>query len=130
MSASPSDSATTDLFESTTHIEAVAIAGCVMAALIALVILKFALNICVDVVCLGDLESARRSLGGLRRRVCPWWHPRTQPDASLTGRNENSIEVRSTLQSTLRGRSLEERKDIVTSTLQENVSAPLCGFWI
>ena len=125
MSANPSDSATTDLFESTTHIEAVAIAGCVMTALIALVVLKFFLNICIDVVCLGDLVSARRSLGGFLRWVCPRWHPRTQPDAALTDQNENSIEI----QSTLRSRSLEERKGIVASILQENVS-PNTSLWI
>ena len=118
MSADPRQSANADVFENATRIEAVAIAGCVMAALIALVILKFFVNIFIDVLCLGDLDSARRSIGGLVRRICPWWHPRTQPEAPATDQNDNMREV----QATLRGRSLEERKDIVISILQDKVS--------
>ena len=118
MSTNPS-STNTGVFENTTRFEAVAMAGIIMAALIGLVILRFAIVIIIDVVCLGDLESARRSIGGVLRRVFPWWHPRTQPDTDLTSRNSNSTEIRSTL----RERSLEDRKRIVAAALQERVSA-------
>lgn len=116
MSADPRRSSAA-LVENTTGTEAVLLAGCVMAGLIALVILKFFVNICIDVVCLGDLASARRSIRGLARKFCPCWHPRTQPEAPATETHDSMIEI----QAVLRGRPLEERKDIVATILSDKI---------
>jgi hypothetical protein len=77
-------------FGDSSYVDALVLAGLVMSALIALVVLKFLLNGLVDLLILGDYGSIRRSLGSVIRIVCPWWHPRTQPEESVEQNNPSS----------------------------------------
>jgi len=104
-----------NVFEETTRMEAVAIAGIVMAAMIGLVMLKFLFNICINIVCLGEYEAVRGCMRNVSR-IIPWW-PRTEPAPSSNIRRESMIEI----QSTLRGRALEDRKEIVATLLKDKV---------
>lgn len=40
---------------------------------------RFLLNCLIDLAVLRDTEPLMRQLSQVRRWVCPWWHPRTQP---------------------------------------------------
>ena len=101
----------------TTYVDAIAIAGCVMAALIALVVLRFLVNFLIDWLILGELGSARRTIGGLVRRICPWWHRRTEPQATPTTTNEQGRLEMDTL-----GRDRTQRKVMIESILPYKVS--------
>lgn len=120
-----SDSARHDAdnaLENTTYMEAIAIVGIIVAALIALIILRFCVNILIDVIILGDLDSARRSIGSIVRRLCPWWHRRTQPETGSTDeQREGDIEANAI--PAFQRRSLEERKAIIASILSDKVSS-------
>ena len=59
--------------------EALIIAAGVLALLMALVALKFGLNIFLDCFVLDASDRVRRSFAELWRKICPWWHRRTQP---------------------------------------------------
>ncbi|CAB9520819.1 Zinc finger (C3HC4-type RING finger) family protein [Seminavis robusta] len=108
----------------TTYLEAIAIAGIIMGALVALVILRLFVNLCIDVVILGDLDSARRSLGSLVRRFCPWWHRRTQPEDTSAETNNGNSNDREQQMMELGNTprrfqySLDERKNIIATILQ------------
>jgi hypothetical protein len=81
---------TANAVDDTMYIDAIAIAGCVMAGLIALVILRLFVNLCIDVVILGDFHSARRSVSVITRWICPWWHRRTQPEELIVTEDKKS----------------------------------------
>ena len=126
MSSDPSyasDNAFTT-FDNTSYLDAIAIVGCVMAAMIALLILRYFLNILIDVIILGDCDSARRSIGNLFRRLCPWWHRRTTPDrmrAQQAHDDEATDTARIEITDAFRNYTLEQRKAIISSILAGKV---------
>ena len=105
----------------TNYTDAIAIAGCVMASLIALVILRLFVNLCIDVVILNDFDSARRSLGALLRFVFPWWHRRTQPEELASPDSDRQQDVELNIPTRMSHPSIEQRKISIGSILQSKV---------
>jgi hypothetical protein len=56
-----------------------ALVGIVLLFLFALVVLKLCCNLMIDVIILRDGECLLRTISQIKRFVCPWWHPRTEP---------------------------------------------------
>lgn len=100
-------SADTTVPESQNFIEgALKLCGSILALLMGLVILRFAFNICLDCSILDDREGARRRIGEVWRRICPWWHVRTLP----TNPQSNNEDIEG------QGRhNTEDRDDILAS---------------
>lgn len=111
----------TNAIDNTTYIDAIAIAGCVMAGLIALVILRLFVNLCIDVVILGDFHSARRSLSVITRLICPWWHRRTQPEELTSTDSGSGQDVELGGPTRIRRNSIEQTKTAIGSILQSKV---------
>jgi hypothetical protein len=63
--------------------------GIVMLFLFALVALKLCCNVMVDVIILRDRESLMQSISQMKRFICPWWHPRTEPAAPQSAEEGN-----------------------------------------
>jgi hypothetical protein len=70
--------------------EALIIGAGIIGLLIFLVVLRFGFNILLDVCVLGESDRARRDIAELWRKICPWWHRRTQPEVPET---ENNVEI-------------------------------------
>lgn len=62
------------------------IVGIVFAFCAVMVVLRFLINTGIDLAILRDSSSLIRCLSQIRRFICPWWHPRTQPQ-DLYGAN-------------------------------------------
>ena len=54
------------------------IVGGVLLFLIILVVIRFVVNMFIDLAILRDADSVIRALSQIRRFFCPCWHPRTQ----------------------------------------------------
>jgi hypothetical protein len=70
--------------------EALIIGAGIIGLLIFLIILRFGCNIALDVCVLGEAGRAKRSITELWRKICPWWHHRTQPEIP---ESENNVSV-------------------------------------
>lgn len=75
------------------------IVGGVLLFLIILVVIRFVVNMFIDLAILRDADSMIRALSQIRRFFCPCWHPRTQnlvpsPTDSSVDRANNSAQER------------------------------------
>jgi hypothetical protein len=71
--------------------EALIIGAGIIGLLVFLVILRFCFDILLDVCVLGEPGRARRSIAELWRKICPWWHRRTQPEQDPESGNNIQI---------------------------------------
>jgi Ring finger domain len=76
---------------------ALLIAVSLMGVIIALLLVRLVFNLFIDLCILCDSELAVRNGAEFFRKVCPWWHRRTQPttpetDAPLRGDEESGEE--------------------------------------
>jgi Ring finger domain len=67
---------------SETRFSALVIGAVMMATIIALLVLRFIVNVLIDLCILCDLDLVRRRCSEAFRKICPCWHPRTQPTDS------------------------------------------------
>lgn len=112
-------------FGDSSYLDALAVASCVVGALIALVVLRFFVNYLIDVVIIGESGCMSSWMRGICRKMCPCWHRRTQPEESSTDRaNVQDVETGTAF----RRRPQEERKAIIANILPTKVSQ--CVFYI
>lgn len=62
-----------------TGMEALLIAAVIMAVLMVLVLVYFCVNALIIVCILGEPDRLQRHTAEFFRKLCPWWHRRTQP---------------------------------------------------
>ena len=112
------------------------IVGCVAALLFALIIVRLGCNVFIDLIVLRDSGSVTRALSEARRTVLPWWHPRTQPQGSMTNGfsvqdsrlelgNRNVVEEELgglDMDRVLAGLTAKAKQDLLASVLPAEVS--------
>ena len=105
--------------------EALITIGIVVAVLMGLICLRFGCNILIDVFVLQQYEWAR-SLAEFWRRLCPWWHRRTQPaEGATTGVSASDERLpRESARSALQTVPLEQRCRLVETIVPSRVLTP------
>jgi Ring finger domain len=98
--------------------------GIVLLFLFTMVALKLCCNIIIDVVILRDGDSLMRTVSQLRRTVCPWWHPRTEPTTPQSGENNSvpsqqrsAVNVRVDMENLLVGMTPAQKKQLLAAIL-------------
>ena len=81
------------------------IVGVIISFFAIMVVLRWILNCFIDLAVLGNTESLMRQLSQLRRLICPWWHPRTQPQ------NEEAVGEEEAASSQTRERCMNDAMD-------------------
>lgn len=112
--------------------------GVLLSFLLAMAILRVAVNCLIDVTVLrGDSSSSLlRQVSQLRRWFCPWWHPRTQPQEqelppqppsqeAADGRNSQRrySQRDAALDRVLMGLTPSEKRELLTSLLQSQIAS-------
>jgi hypothetical protein len=99
------------------------VVGIVLGFLFFLIVLRICCIGFIDFAILGDTESLTRFFSELRRRLCPSWHPRTQPQGvampTIPGTPETDI---ITIDVLLTGLNKQEKQDLLASILTSEVS--------
>lgn len=108
------------------------IVGVVLLFLVLMVVLRFVVNMFIDLAILRDADSMIRALSQVRRFFCPCWHPRTQnlnpsPSDSLDAGNARRTEVEISPNQITIGRLLgnltsEQRQLLVSKVIPTHVS--------
>ena len=101
-----------------------AVIGVCIAFLATLVVLRFGCNIFIDLAVLQDSGSLIRALSEIRRKLIPWWHPRTQPQQSSSQiiTSPASADELINMDRVLAGLTPHQKKELIGSILTTKVS--------
>mmetsp|Transcript_23580 Transcript_23580/g.65850 ORF Transcript_23580/g.65850 Transcript_23580/m.65850 type:complete len:268 (-) Transcript_23580:168-971(-) len=113
MSSNPSDGLQSNEYDMDIE-NGFRVVGIVFAFLVVMVLLRFGVNMCIDAAVLRDQDSLMRTIGEFRRKICPWWRPRTQPAQPP----ETQLV---TMDQLVRGLNAEQKKELFSTILQSKV---------
>jgi hypothetical protein len=107
------------------------IVGIILAFLLAMAVLRFFINTTIDYAVLRDSSSLVRQLSQLRRCLCPWWHPRTEPQehigetvegvSAAIGNDANQGRMEIHMIQMLAGLTTQERYELLATLFQSKV---------
>mmetsp|Transcript_3066 Transcript_3066/g.6931 ORF Transcript_3066/g.6931 Transcript_3066/m.6931 type:complete len:364 (-) Transcript_3066:3992-5083(-) len=100
------------------------IVSIVLLFLFCMIVLRFGLNLLIDLCILRDGESLVRTASEIRRFFCPCWHPRTTSatgniEATTTTRSSSNANINNgetvTMEMLLSGLSLKQKQQVIES---------------